>query len=104
MLLALDARSPAARNHAQPLDPALASHLVPTRKKASGRSTTSMRSPEIEAEIARNELGAISEGRVLSFEPVESTDPVEAWDRWFEQSAGDWSEARVEALLGGRRD
>jgi hypothetical protein len=62
------------------------------------------REVEIEAEIARDELGAISEGRVLSFEPVESADPVEAWDRWFEQSAGEWNEERVEALLGGRRD
>jgi hypothetical protein len=59
---------------------------------------------ELEAELARNELGAISGGRVLSFEPVESTDAIEAWDRWFEQSAGDWDEDRVEALLGGRRD
>jgi hypothetical protein len=62
------------------------------------------REVEIEAEIARNDLGANSGGRVLSFEPVESTDPIEAWDRWFEQSAGDWDEDRVEALLGGRRD
>jgi hypothetical protein len=62
------------------------------------------REVEIEAEIARNELGAISGGRVLSFEPVESADPVEAWDRWFEQSSGDWDDDRVEALLGGRRD
>ena len=62
------------------------------------------REVEIEAEIARNDVGAITGGRVLSFEPVESTGPVEAWDRWFEQSAGDWDEDRVEALLAGRRD
>jgi hypothetical protein len=62
------------------------------------------REVEIEAEISRNDLGVISGGRVLAFEPVESTDPIEAWDRWFEQSAGEWDEERVEALLGGRRD
>jgi hypothetical protein len=62
------------------------------------------REVEIEAEIARNELGAISGGRVLSFEPVDGTDAIEAWDRWFAQSAGDWDDERVEALLGGRRD
>jgi hypothetical protein len=62
------------------------------------------REVEIEAEIARNELGAISGGRALSFEPVESTDAIEAWDKWFAQSAGKWDEDSVEALLGGRRD
>jgi hypothetical protein len=62
------------------------------------------REVEIEAEIARNELGGIVEGRVLSFEPVETTNAVEAWDKWFAQSAGEWDEASVEALLGGRRD
>jgi hypothetical protein len=62
------------------------------------------REVEIEAEIARNESGAISGGRVLSFEPVELGDPVEAWDQWFKQSAGEWDDDRVEALLGGRRD
>ncbi|HET7505116.1 MAG TPA: hypothetical protein VFK02_29055 [Kofleriaceae bacterium] len=139
---------------AHQLDVALVSRSVPARKKMSGRSASSTRSPEIslrldgddvhphnvdpslvlalassndfslltgvdmaralgghlyreveiEAEIARNEIGAISEGRLWSFEPVESTDPIEAWDKWFEQSAGDWDDARVEALLGGRRD
>jgi hypothetical protein len=62
------------------------------------------REVEIEAEIARDESGAISGGRVLSFELVEIGDPVEAWDQWFKQSAGEWDEDRVEALLGGRRD
>lgn len=83
----------------------------PHRCRASSRTACMEGTPaavhdrvEIEAEISRNELGAISGGRVLSFEPVESTDPIEAWDRWFEQSAGDWDEDRVEALLGGRRD
>jgi hypothetical protein len=33
--------------------------------------------------------------------PVIGTD---AWDQWFKQSAGEWDEASVEALLGGRRD
>jgi len=55
------------------------------------------REVEIEAEIARDEVGVISSGRVLAFEPVESGDPVEAWDKWFEQSSGDWDDESVEA-------
>jgi hypothetical protein len=62
------------------------------------------REVEIEAEVARDEGGAISEGRVLSFESVDAGDAVEAWDRWFQKSAGDWDDESVEALLGGRRD
>ena len=41
---------------------------------------------------------------MLSFVTVESADPIEAWDKWFAQSAGEWDDERVEALLGGRRD
>lgn len=59
---------------------------------------------ELEAEIARNEVGAINGGRVLSFEPVEDGGALAAWDRWFAQSAGEWDDASVEALLAGRRD
>jgi hypothetical protein len=62
------------------------------------------REVEIEAEIARDGAGTISGGRVLAFEPVESGDPVEAWDKWFQQSAGEWDDASVEALLASRRD
>ena len=62
------------------------------------------REVEIEAEIARDAAGAINGGRVLAFEPVDSGDPVAAWDSWFKQSGGDWDDDAAEGLLGGRRD
>jgi hypothetical protein len=61
------------------------------------------REVEIEAEVERDEHGAIVAGRVLSFAVVIDEDPADAWQKWFDESAGTWDDASVEALLG-RRD
>lgn len=59
---------------------------------------------EVEAEVERDELGNIIGGRVLEVAIVTEGDALNAWQRWFNESSGDWDEASVEVFLGRNRD
>jgi hypothetical protein len=63
------------------------------------------REVEIEAEVERDEHGNIDGGRLLTFAlVVEGDDPADAWQKWFDENAGDWDEASVEVFLGRDRN
>jgi len=59
---------------------------------------------EFEAEVERDELGNIVDGRMTNYAVVGDDDPVDAWQRWFDENAADWNEESVEAVLGRNRD
>lgn len=60
---------------------------------------------EIDAEVERDGHGHVHDGRLVSFAPViDDQDPAAAWQKWFDENAGDWDEASVEAILGPDRN
>jgi hypothetical protein len=60
---------------------------------------------EVEAEVERDAHGNIDGGRLLTFAlVVEGDDPADAWQKWFDENAGEWDEASVEGFFGRDRN
>ncbi len=59
---------------------------------------------EIEAEVERDDVGNITDGRVISYSVLDDGEPVDAWQKWFDSTAGEWNEDQVKEFLGDGRN
>lgn len=59
---------------------------------------------ELEAEIERDEFGNIVDGKAITFSLVDNDEPVEAWQKWFDENAGEWNDENAEGVLGRNRN
>jgi hypothetical protein len=59
---------------------------------------------ELEAEVERDALGNIVDGKAINFSLIDTDDPADAWQKWFDENAGDWNDNNAEGVLGRDRD